>query len=262
MKLDIVDLNRFIRVNNLKEVTNPNTFEQGYFPTDDGILSYKIFGLSGSYDRSTIFAYIDLKKHFLHPLIYKNLKTMNRKITGLISGEKYFSITGDGQLIEDNENGNTGIEWLYNNWEKIKWKKTNSYTHDASITLLTQLKKSEIFVDKWIVLPAAHRDVNLNDIKTGKVSQDKLNDFYNQLILLSQSVNDDFDFMSYLTENKIQMKLVDIFEYLISYVGGGKVNSLNVTREGKKQLIQHDLLGKQSCSSKTLLIVWKPLRAL
>jgi DNA-directed RNA polymerase beta' subunit len=245
MKLDIVDINRFIRVNNVQEVTNPNTFEQGYYPTEDGVLSYKIFGLSGSYDRRTLFGYIDLKKHFLHPLIYKNLKTLNRKIADLVSGNRYFSITSDGQLVEDSENGNTGLDWLYNNWEKIKWKKTNSYVHDANVTLLTTLKKNEIFVNSWLVIPASMRDVDMSKAKSGKVSQDKLNDFYNSLLLLCQSVNDDFDFMGYLTENKIQLKLVDIFEYLISYVGGGKVNALGVNRAGKNQLIQNDLLGKR-----------------
>lgn len=231
MKMDICDLNKFIQINSLKEVSNPITLEPGNYPTKDGLLSYDIFGLAGSYDRRTVFAYIDLKKKFLHPLLYKILTGMNRKITKVLDGSGYFKIV-NGDLVEDNENGNTGIEWFYNNFEKLNFSKGESFKRNSKITLLETLKKNEIFCDKWLVIPANHRDVNLTKTKHGKISQDKLNNLYTGLISLCQSSDDEFDFMGYITESKIQLKLVEIYEYLIQFI------------EKKEGLFKHDLLGK------------------
>jgi DNA-directed RNA polymerase beta' subunit len=232
MRMDICDLNKFIQVNSLQEVKNPILLEPGNYPTKDGLLSYDIFGLAGSYDRRTVFAYIDLKKHFLHPLMYKLLTSMNRKLIKLIDGSGYFTINNKGELIEDNENGNTGLEWLYNNFEKINFEYTESHKRNSKVTVLNTLKKNEIFCDKWIVIPANHRDVNLSKTKHGKISTDKLNTLYTGLLSLCSSSDDEFDFMGYITESKIQLKLVEIYEYLIQFL------------EKKDGLFKHDLMGK------------------
>ena len=42
----------------------------------------------------------------------------------IISGEQYYIINSKG-ILELNENGETGIEFIYNNWEKINWEKTS-----------------------------------------------------------------------------------------------------------------------------------------
>ena len=40
------------------------------------------------------------------------------------------------EIVEDSENGETGINFLYDNWEKIKWTKTDSFTRDDKVTIL------------------------------------------------------------------------------------------------------------------------------
>jgi DNA-directed RNA polymerase beta' subunit len=249
MKVDIFDINKFIKVNNLQEVTNPVTFNQGFYPTNDGLLSYTIFGLPGSYDRRSIFGYIDLKKKFLHPVIYKILTAMNRKFVKLLDGSAYFIINDKGELVEDNENGNTGIEWLYKNFDKLNFKRTDSIKRDNKIGVLENLDKNEIFVDKWLVLPAFLRDCNLTNLDSGKPSLDKINNLYVSLISLCNSSDSDYDFMGYLTEFKIQSTLVNIYEWIVSRSDGS-----NGILEKKTGLIKKNLMGKPFCSCKTFLI--------
>jgi len=231
LKIDICNLEKFIKVNNLQEVTNPIRFDQGWYPTDDGLLSYRIFGQVGSYDRRTLFGYIDLKGHFLHPLLYQRLTKMNRNFVRVIDGSGYFSINEKGELVADNVNGNTGINWLYDNFKKLKFKKSGSGERDRTIDLLNKLDIDEIFVKYWLVIPASYRDSNIQKLDHGKVSEDEINKMYANLISLASS-NSDFDFMGHITESRLQKQLVEIYEYLTSYI------------KGKSGLLKNSLLGK------------------
>ena len=231
MKIDICNLEKFIKVNNLQEVTNSIRFDADWYPTDNGLLSYRIFGQVGSYDRKTIFGYIDLKGHFLHPLFYLRLTKMNRNFVRVIDGSGYFSINEKGELVADNENGNTGIEWLYKNFKKLKFKKSGSGERDRTIDLLTKLDIDEIFVKYWLVIPAFYRDSNFQKLDHGRVAEDDINPMYANLISLASS-NSDFDFMGYLTQSRIQKQLVEIYDYLTNYI------------KGKDGLLKNSLLGK------------------
>lgn len=231
MRMDICNLDKFIKVNNLQEVTNPVTLDNGTYPTEDGLLSYSIFGLAGSYDRKTIFAYIDLKKRFLHPLMYIMLRQMDHKISKVVNGTGYFTIV-NGELVEDNEKGNTGLSWLYENFDELKFRRSGKSRRDNKVNIVETLDKNEIFVNKWLVIPAFYRDVNLSKKTNGKISLDELNTIYVKLLGLTQSMNNEFDFMGLLTESKIQSLLEEIFEFLTHYV------------EKKDGLIKSNLLGK------------------
>lgn len=46
MKVDILDIERLIEVNNLKEVTSKNLFSNKMLYDPEGILSNEIFGIS------------------------------------------------------------------------------------------------------------------------------------------------------------------------------------------------------------------------
>lgn len=69
MKIDIFNINDFIRANNCKEVSNPVFFDWSGAPTPDGLFSYEIFGMSEQ-ERKNIFGYIDLGDHYIHPVIF------------------------------------------------------------------------------------------------------------------------------------------------------------------------------------------------
>jgi len=244
LKIDICNLEKFIKVNNLQEVTNPIRFDQGWYPTDDGLLSYRIFGQPGSYDRRTIFAYINLKGHFLHPLLYQRLTKMNRNFTRVIDGSGYFSINEKGELVADNENGNTGIDWLYDNFKKLKFKKSGSGERDRTIDLLNKMDIDEIFMSKFLVIPAAYRDSNIQKLYHGKVAEDKINKMYANLISLASS-NSDFDFMGDVTKANLQKQLVEIYTYLTGYI------------KGKEGLLKNHLLGKTVKNNKLSINFFK-----
>lgn len=211
MKIDLFNVDKFVEINKCEPVTSPITFEKGNIPTEDGLLSYKIFGTVGSYDRKTIFSYIDLKKHFLHPLVYKTLVSLDRRFKKVIDGTETFAINDFGELVKD-ENGETGLEWLYRRFNDLNFRQTDSRRRANKIGLLAVLDIDEIFVTKQLVIPAYYRDINYENIASGKISSNDINKLYTTLLSLTSS-SATFTFMSYLTDSRIQNTLVEIYEY-------------------------------------------------
>ena len=211
MKIDLFNIDEFVEINGLKEITSPVLFQRGDVPDPDGLVSNEIFGVTIS-ERKETFAYIDLHGHFFHPHIYKALKRLYRNVEKIINGTEYYIITNEGELIKD-DNGETGIDFLYNNWEKIKWEKSGSGMRDERIDLLTKTKKNEIFISKQIVIPAFYRDLKSN--KSGGGESSKLNTFYSNLIRLTSLLKekDMFDFTFNNTNYNIQSTLVNIYDY-------------------------------------------------
>jgi DNA-directed RNA polymerase beta' subunit len=233
MKIDIASIEKFIEVNECPQVTNPIFLDATRHPTSDGLFAYELFGLSGSYDRKTIFGYIDLKKPFLHPVVYKLLTSMDKRIAQLISGAKYFKVV-NGEFVEDEEQGETGIKVLFENWDKLKFRRTGSSIRDDKIDLLAKLKKEEIFTTKWLVIPAFYRDINMAKISSGKISVDEINNLYAKLLNACSAVEDDtgFDFMGAMTENRVQLLMVEIY------------NELTQALAKKNGMIRRFLMGK------------------
>ena len=87
MNVDILDIDKLIKVNGLVEITNPRILTSSLSFQQDGLLSNEIFGYT-TQQRQTTFAYIDLHGHYFHPLIYKEViqKSM-RIVTRIISGD-------------------------------------------------------------------------------------------------------------------------------------------------------------------------------
>lgn len=231
MQIDLYDTAEFIKVNKLEEVTDPVFFVRGGTPSSTGLLSTDIFGVSIK-ERKTTYAYIDLHGYFLNPYIYKVLKRLNRNFEHIVHGSKKFSIQ-DGELIED-ENGETGLLFLYKNWEKISFKKNNSLMRSERIDMITAYKKNVIFTKYLIVIPAFYRDVNFQQADQGKLSQPEINNKYATVIRLASLLNNgnNFDFIMDTTAAKLQDTLVEIYDLLKSKI------------EKKQGLIRKSSLGK------------------
>ena len=122
MRISLFDTKEFIELNHLQEVTSSILFQRGGIPHPKGLISNEIFGITTK-SRKETFGYIDLHGYFFHPHIYKVMKRLFRNVEKIVNGELYMSINNEGALIPD-EAGETGIEFLYNNWEKIKWEKS------------------------------------------------------------------------------------------------------------------------------------------
>ena len=234
MKIDLMDVERLIRINGLegKEVTNPILFEAGNVPTPDGLLSLEIFGMT-SKERKENYAYISLHDYFLHPYVYKILLRLDRKIEAVVKGTRNFSITEDGQIVED-ENGSNGCAWLYKNWDKIKFKRNDSNVRNERINLIEAYGKNVLFIKRWIVVPAFYRDVNFQNVDAGKVSHNELTDLYCKLLKFTNMVaaTNEFAFMTNANKGKVQDTLVEIYDYFKHKL------------EKKHGLIRKSLLGK------------------
>ena len=125
VRVSLLDAERLINVNRIKEVTSASLYATGTKNLFDphGVLSDQIFGLSRK-DRRSKYAYVDLVQPFIHPHIYKAvLSRMFSKITSIVSGIKTYSIK-DGVVVED-PNGWTGLVNLYKNWDYIDWAKSD-----------------------------------------------------------------------------------------------------------------------------------------
>ena len=234
MKIRLLDVEAFIKDNDLKPVTNPVFFQTGSIPTEDGLFSKSIFGEVGSKERKKNFAYINLNSKFLHPVIYKLLITMDRKFPQIINGSRFVSLDRNGNIIDD-DNGQTGLNFLYDNFDKIKFKDTDSDMRSTKIRLLKNLKKDRIFIDKFIVLPAYLRDYNPSTKNANKINDvDVINDWYSKIIRYSSSLSmgSSFSFVTDNTKFQIQNLLLEIF------------SKLTTDLSGKNGLFRKSLMGK------------------
>ena len=150
MKVDLVSIKEVIAINKLQKVTNPIVFGRGAIPTPDGLLSTEIFGVTST-ERKETFAYIDLHGYFFHPKTYKEVKRLDRRFESIVAGTKKYIISEDGGLIQDEENGQTGLKFLYDNWEKIKFEKNDSRQREQRIDLLRNNKKDILISENVLI---------------------------------------------------------------------------------------------------------------
>ena len=213
MKLDLFDFDEFIDINKLQQVTSAVLFQRGDIPHPNGLISNEIFGITTK-DRKNTFAYINLYNHFFHPHIYKAIRRLFRNIDKIVNGESHYSINEEGSLVLDEKEGETGIDFLYENWEKIKWKYTDTVgMRNERIDLITKTPKNHIFISKMLVIPAFYRDIKPNQHGGGET--DDINQMYGKLIRESTLIRDRdmFDIQFHNTNYSIQNTLVDIYNH-------------------------------------------------
>ena len=170
--MEQLDQERLIKVNDLQEITNPVMFNAGNGPTPEGLLSNEIFGITKN-ERAGIFAYIDLKEYFIQPYYYSIWLKIDRNLRGCIYETQNFIIDINGYLVPD-DSGETGIKFLRNNIDKLKFTNTK---RDQLLTALMEVKKkSNFFTKKFVVIPPYYRDVNTNS--SGRVGVGEINKLY------------------------------------------------------------------------------------
>jgi len=208
-KTEVLDVDKFIKNNMLKEVSNP-VFFNGPTPTEDGLLSNEIFGITKT-ERAGIYAYINLGSQFIQPLIYKTLLKLNGKIADVVNGTDYFIINDKGELVQSDD-GDTGIDWLKKNFSKIKFKKNDSASRNKRIDFIEKVK-NKMWVDKWVVIPAYYRDVDTRDAGIGV---GEINKLYSSLIMATKALKETSGYgltLSDVTKARVQNILVQIFDW-------------------------------------------------
>lgn len=209
-KIDPLDPMKLIKVNDLKEVTNPIAFARNNVPTSDGLISNEIFGIT-KFDRSNTYAYLSLGDWFMHPLHYRIWSKMDSNIKSIIHETDFYKINSNGELVKDPE-GDTGINWLRKNIDKISIKRTGSSKRDKNIQFLKN-NKDTMFINNFIIIPAYYRDANTT---TGKPGLNEINKLYQSLIIAVRSLKDSVDYgftLSGATRGRIQEQLLTIYEW-------------------------------------------------
>ena len=258
--LEVLDVNKFVKNNDWKEITNPTFFSASGQPTPDGLLSNEIFGTIKN-DRANIFAYIDLVEYFIDPSCYKVLIKLNKQFSYLVKGLHRYSIDKDGQLVIDDQNGGTGIKWLKANFSKLKFERTKSRVRDMRIKyIMHNFEKGRMFINKYIVIPPFYRDVNTSGKYTG-VGQ--VNTLYVNLLTMCATLRENNDYglsMADTTCAQIQNKLVTLYDWFCGNKNPGLDNS-GAGLAGKVGLIRRANMSYTSDYSSRLVLTAPELKA-
>ena len=210
LKIDILNVDKFIKTNNCPRVTNAIMFQNGTEPTPDGLLSYDLFGISIT-ERANIFGYIDLYENFITPYYYKIWLKLDGILRSVVYETEKVRITSDGYLVKD-PNGDTGLKFLYDNRNKLNFKDTKRKVMLSA--LLDGQKKGLLFQNKIIVIPPFYRDV---DTKSGgRVGVGEINKLYmtiiNNVKALEETSELGIDIMGPI-RGKIQDTLCEMFNW-------------------------------------------------
>lgn len=231
---DILDVDKFVKLNNLSPVTNPQFLDKNV-PTPDGVLSYTIFGTDMESRRSRM-AYIDLAPyHYMAPIAAMKLGAYSRVLSQALFSQGRFRVE-NGTLVSDQENGDSGPEFLYKNWDKLRFvQKTTESTKD--LMEFYQQDRNVLFLTKFPVIPAFFRDINTNGIGSGEraatKSSSEINSKYSSIIAYSQTLNtytDTFTHMSRLTQSRIQTLLDDLYVNLTVQTVKGSPSKFGMLR--------------------------------
>ena len=213
LEIEILDQEKYIKVNNLQEVTNPVFYSNEGVPTDDGLLSQTIFGITQK-DRSGIFAYIDLHGWFLDPSYYKAWFKTDSRIKKIISKEGKWGLK-DGQIVED-PSGKTGLKFLKSIINDIKFENnTGAIRKGFKINHLNN-NKDRAFISKMIVIPPIYRDTNSSNSSKGSAGVSFVNQLYQQLIVISKQIQSTQEYgydMSGLQEFRMQEYILSLYDW-------------------------------------------------
>ena len=215
LKISPLDTEKFIKVNELKKISNPIFFNRSNLPTEDGLLSNDIFGITKD-DRTTIFAYINLGgESFLHPLAYKSWLRLDSNIKLCVYETETFVLDKNTGKLKPDPNGETGIKFLKKIIKDIDFKKTKSIKRGIKIDFLEKYR-DKLFIENFIVIPAGYRDV---DSSSGtKLGVGEVNKLYDSIIRDTNALREAEDYGLSLNgslRGKIQDKIVEIYDWLV-----------------------------------------------
>lgn len=242
LRVDLIDPDKLVKVNDLKEVTNPVFFIRNSVPTSDGLLSNEIFGIT-KYDRANTFAYINLGEYFISPLIYKMWCKVDSNIKACVHGTNNFIINDNGELVQD-VNGENGIEFIRKNISKFKIKRTTSRQRDMRVQFIEKyMGTPEMFIRKYIVCPAYYRDVNTEN---GHVAVGEINELYRNLLVFVKALKESSEYglnLNAATRGRIQETLVQIYDWFGS---GTTINGEKTTNviPGKTGILRRAVMSK------------------
>lgn len=249
-KLAPLDVEKFVKANDVREVTDPVFFVKNNQPTADGLLSNEIFGITKE-ERANIYGYIDLYDWFMHPLMYKLWSRMDHRVKEIVHGTKKFIVNSHGDF-EENPNGESGVSFLRKNIDKIQIRSTESKKRDKKIQYIEKYKEF-MFMKKYIVIPPFYRDVQS---RSGNVGVGVLNKYYSSLLISVRSLKETQDYgfsISDATKGRIQETIVAIYDYLCTgATSGSEPDDVGLAK--KKGIIRNTVMSKTADYGSRLVI--------
>ena len=189
----------------LKQITNAVTFDQKG-PTPDGLYSEVIFGTNFK-ESSTIFAYIDLGTMILHPDIYSNINRLDpifKKIVDPSFDTKATLVSG---TLQESPSGKRGIGWLYSIWDQIDFDKYQKPGIKDQSYKFKELKKEQVFVTKWLVMPPLFRPyIEERGIK----KEDEITGLYKDIMRVSNSQKGQNPYLDKILDSNSKQDLMQI----------------------------------------------------
>ena len=260
LRLDILDIERFVKVNNCQPITNPRAFAKNNIPSDDGLLSNKIFGITKE-ERAGIFAYIDLHGWFIDPSCYKSWCKIDKNIKSIVHGIDTFSINEKGELVQDPA-GKTGIDFLRKNINRIKFATNASIKRDINVQYLEK-NRDKMFIQKYLVIPPMYRDKNTTT-ESRTVGLSGINKLYNDLIVASNALTATQDYMFDATDSmkgRVQEIILNIYNWFcgVSSSTSSEINNRGI--QGKFGILRRANMSKTANYSSRLVITAPELKA-
>lgn len=214
-KLEPLNVNNFIKVNDLTKISNPMFFSRDNAPTADGLLSNEIFGVTKD-DRISIFAYIELSgETFMHPLAYKIWCRLDSNVKMCVYEMDTYSLDESTGKLKSDPNGENGIKFLKKIINKINFKKTDSAKRQIKIDFLESYK-DKLFMENLIVIPAGFRDVNTDT--NNRIGVGEINKLYNAIIRDTNALKESEDYGLSLNgsiRGRIQDNIVKIYDWFV-----------------------------------------------
>ena len=202
----------------LPQITNPITFDSKG-PTVDGLYSEVIFGQNLK-DQTTTFAYIELGTMIVAPDVFYNLNRLDPLFKKIIDPNMDTKAIFTSGRLEESPNGKRGAGWLYSIWDQIDFDSYQKPGLKDSSYQFKALKKDEIFLNKWIVIPPLYRPyIEENGIK----KEDKITGFYKDILRLTHSQKGQNIYLDKLLDSNsksslIQSKVIELHDYIISLI--------------------------------------------
>lgn len=259
IRVKVLDIEKYVQDNDLQPITNPRAFVRNSIPSDDGLLSNKIFGITME-ERAGTFAYIDLHGWFLDPSCYKTWIRLDPKIRNCIHGIGFYSLDKNGYIVED-EKGQTGIDFLRKNIKNIKFRQSDSKTKKLSLEYLNH-NRDIMFIQKYPVIPPYYRDKNTENSRV--VGLGGINKLYTNLIIATNAVQTTQDYMfdtSDAMKGRVQESILCIYDWFAGNINPNINTDLGAGLSGKLGLTRRANMAKTADFSSRLVLSAAELKA-
>jgi len=211
MQLKLANINAIVENDRLKQVKTTRMFARNI--QVDGLFSEEIFGKFGSNERKKNFAYVSLRTKIIHPEAFEHIfMGLSSEVSKFLLNKQKYTIE-NGKLIPVDSDGISGIYHFIKNFDKINLESFKNKKEELNF-IKNNLNK--IFIDKWLILPAGIRDIQvLEGTNKSQIQYTELNELYENLIRNTNSLENisTDDLLESLTQG-IQRSVLEINKWI------------------------------------------------